>query len=106
LSRLTSADLPNAQALDPDYYPDWNIKLVERSREHVSHCVDWIRQAIMCHSDTSVIVCASLSSLSFLFPPTLLQMAMERACQPEHAARAYPAYLSGLRADTGVGTAE
>ncbi|KAJ7446319.1 hypothetical protein FB451DRAFT_1567858 [Mycena latifolia] len=44
------------KALDPEYYPDWNIKAVERAREHVSHCVDWIRQAIMCHSDTSVIV--------------------------------------------------
>ncbi|KAJ7028301.1 hypothetical protein C8F04DRAFT_66154 [Mycena alexandri] len=43
-------------ALDPDYYPEWNIKTNERSREHVSHCVDWIRHAIMCHSDTSVIV--------------------------------------------------
>ncbi|KAF7341323.1 hypothetical protein MVEN_01868600 [Mycena venus] len=44
------------KALDPDYYPDWNIKTVERAREHVSHCVDWIRESIMCHSDTSVIV--------------------------------------------------
>ncbi|KAJ7679918.1 hypothetical protein B0H17DRAFT_943731, partial [Mycena rosella] len=44
------------KALDPDYYPDWNINAVERSREHVSHCVDWIRQATMCHSDTSVLV--------------------------------------------------
>ncbi|KAJ7775804.1 hypothetical protein B0H14DRAFT_2631836 [Mycena olivaceomarginata] len=44
------------KALDPDYYPDWNIKIVERAREHVSHCVDWIRESIMCHSDTSVIV--------------------------------------------------
>ncbi|KAJ6537974.1 hypothetical protein B0H19DRAFT_1181426 [Mycena capillaripes] len=43
-------------ALDPDYYPDWNIKTMERAREHVSHCVDWIRHSIMCHSDTSVIV--------------------------------------------------
>ncbi|KAJ7890379.1 hypothetical protein B0H13DRAFT_877701 [Mycena leptocephala] len=44
------------KALDPDYYTDWNIKTVERAREHVSHCVDWIRYSIMCHSDTSVIV--------------------------------------------------
>ncbi|KAJ7120701.1 hypothetical protein C8R43DRAFT_1034024 [Mycena crocata] len=44
------------KALDPDYYPDWNIKNVQHSREHVSHCVDWIRQSIMCHADTSVIV--------------------------------------------------
>ncbi|KAJ6583483.1 hypothetical protein DFH09DRAFT_1029141 [Mycena vulgaris] len=44
------------KALDPEYYPDWNINMVDRAREHVSHCVDWIRQAIMCHSDTSVLV--------------------------------------------------
>ncbi|KAK7019620.1 hypothetical protein R3P38DRAFT_3319284 [Favolaschia claudopus] len=43
-------------ALDPEYYPEWNIKLVKHSREHVSHCVDWLRQSIMCHVDTSVIV--------------------------------------------------
>ncbi|KAK6969383.1 hypothetical protein R3P38DRAFT_3243499 [Favolaschia claudopus] len=43
-------------ALDPEYYPEWNIKLVQRSREHVSHCVDWLRESIMCHVDISVIV--------------------------------------------------
>ncbi|KAJ6496924.1 hypothetical protein DFH09DRAFT_945732 [Mycena vulgaris] len=44
------------KALDPDYYPDSNIKTSEPSRKHVSHCVDWLRNSIMCHSDTSVIV--------------------------------------------------
>ncbi|KAJ7256023.1 hypothetical protein C8J57DRAFT_1075190 [Mycena rebaudengoi] len=43
-------------ALDPDYYPDLNMKTSEPSRKHISHCVDWLRNSIMCHSDTSVIV--------------------------------------------------
>ncbi|KAJ7243061.1 hypothetical protein C8J57DRAFT_1726205 [Mycena rebaudengoi] len=44
------------KALDPDYYPDWDIKKGGFASEHVSHCVEWIRNSIMCHSDTSVIV--------------------------------------------------
>ncbi|KAL0576585.1 hypothetical protein V5O48_005378 [Marasmius crinis-equi] len=44
------------KALDPGYYPDWNITASEKSAQHVSHCIDWIRQSIMCHADTSVIV--------------------------------------------------
>ncbi|CAK5276540.1 unnamed protein product [Mycena citricolor] len=50
-------------ALDPDYYPDWRISTtgnwIESQRnatEHVGHCLDWIRQDLMCHADTSVIV--------------------------------------------------
>ncbi|KAF7326324.1 hypothetical protein MKEN_00485800 [Mycena kentingensis (nom. inval.)] len=46
-------------ALDPLYYPDWDIynpANAENATTHVSHCVDWIRQSIMCHGDTSVLV--------------------------------------------------
>ncbi|KAF7326334.1 hypothetical protein MKEN_00487000 [Mycena kentingensis (nom. inval.)] len=46
-------------ALDPAYYPDWDIHNpanAENATTHVSHCVDWIRQSIMCHGDTSVLV--------------------------------------------------
>ncbi|KAJ7160629.1 hypothetical protein C8R43DRAFT_1176994 [Mycena crocata] len=50
-------------ALDPDYYPEWRISTTNNRipsqtnvTRHVSHCVDWIRQAIQCSSDTSVIV--------------------------------------------------
>ncbi|KAJ7449171.1 hypothetical protein FB451DRAFT_753621 [Mycena latifolia] len=50
-------------ALDPDYYPDWRISTTnnwipsqKNATEHVSHCIDWIRQSIMCNGDTSVIV--------------------------------------------------
>ncbi|KAJ7696318.1 hypothetical protein B0H17DRAFT_929641, partial [Mycena rosella] len=50
-------------ALDPDYYPDWRISTTHNyiasqtnATEHVSHCVDWIRQSLMCNGDTSVIV--------------------------------------------------
>ncbi|KAJ7471286.1 hypothetical protein B0H11DRAFT_2041105 [Mycena galericulata] len=50
-------------ALDPDYYPDWRISTSnnwipsqKNATEHVAHCVDWIRQSIMCNADTSVIV--------------------------------------------------
>ncbi|KAJ7318184.1 hypothetical protein DFH08DRAFT_1037117 [Mycena albidolilacea] len=32
------------------------MKTSEPSRKHISHCVDWLRNSIMCHSDTSVIV--------------------------------------------------
>jgi len=51
------------KALDPDYYTDWRISTTgnhiperKNATEHVGHCVDWIRQSIMCHADTSVIV--------------------------------------------------
>ncbi|KAJ7160632.1 hypothetical protein C8R43DRAFT_1233822 [Mycena crocata] len=50
-------------ALDPDYYPEWRISTTNNQipsqtnvTRHVSHCVDWIRQALQCSSDTSVIV--------------------------------------------------
>ncbi|KAJ7263055.1 hypothetical protein C8J57DRAFT_1334565 [Mycena rebaudengoi] len=50
-------------ALDPDYYPDWKISTTnnlipsqKNATEHVYHCVDWIRQSLMCAGDTSVIV--------------------------------------------------
>jgi len=44
------------KALDPGYYPDWDISRFKNASEHVIHCVDWIRQSIMCNADTSVIV--------------------------------------------------
>ncbi|KAJ6540151.1 hypothetical protein DFH09DRAFT_1368557 [Mycena vulgaris] len=50
-------------ALDPDYYPDWRVSTTnnwipsqKNATEHVSHCVDWIRQSVQCAGDTSVIV--------------------------------------------------
>ncbi|KAK7052481.1 hypothetical protein R3P38DRAFT_2860572 [Favolaschia claudopus] len=50
-------------ALDPDYYPDWRISTTnnhipsqKNATDHVGHCIDWIRQSLMCSSDTSVIV--------------------------------------------------
>ncbi|KAJ6629332.1 hypothetical protein B0H10DRAFT_1986679 [Mycena sp. CBHHK59/15] len=50
-------------ALDPDYYPDWRISTTnnwiptqKNATEHVSHCLSWIRESIMCNGDTSVIV--------------------------------------------------
>ncbi|KAJ7158962.1 hypothetical protein C8R43DRAFT_1124603 [Mycena crocata] len=50
-------------ALDPDYYPEWRISTTnhwipsqKNATQHVSHCVDWIRQTLQCSSDTSVIV--------------------------------------------------
>ncbi|KAF7345933.1 hypothetical protein MVEN_01615600 [Mycena venus] len=49
-------------ALDPDYYPDYRMSISNTSstslknRKHVLHCLDWIRQALMCNADTSVVV--------------------------------------------------
>ncbi|KAK7052479.1 hypothetical protein R3P38DRAFT_2860562 [Favolaschia claudopus] len=50
-------------ALDPDYYSDWRISTTnnyipsqKNATDHVGHCIDWIRQSLMCSSDTSVIV--------------------------------------------------
>ncbi|KAJ7625180.1 hypothetical protein B0H17DRAFT_1218853 [Mycena rosella] len=70
-------------ALDPDYYPDWRISTTNNlipsqkdATEHVcksllypssfkadtsvpgcvAHCMEWMRQVIMCAGDTSVIV--------------------------------------------------
>ncbi|KAJ7641907.1 hypothetical protein FB45DRAFT_901314 [Roridomyces roridus] len=58
-------------ALDPDYYPDWRISTSnnhiatqKNATDHISHCVDWIRQSIMCHADTSVIVWQWAASLN------------------------------------------
>jgi hypothetical protein len=43
------------QALYPDYYPD--MRLGNRKvDEHVGHCIDTLRQSLMCTSDTSTIV--------------------------------------------------
>ncbi|KAJ7305606.1 hypothetical protein DFH08DRAFT_976170 [Mycena albidolilacea] len=50
-------------ALDSDYYSDWRISTSNNyiptqksAAGHVAHCIDWLRQSIMCHADTSVIV--------------------------------------------------
>ncbi|KAJ7513185.1 hypothetical protein B0H11DRAFT_2268125 [Mycena galericulata] len=50
-------------ALDPDYYPEMRISTTnnrvpeqEDITKHIGHCVDWLRQSIMCTGDTSVIV--------------------------------------------------
>ncbi|KAJ7791383.1 hypothetical protein B0H13DRAFT_1521822, partial [Mycena leptocephala] len=49
-------------ALDPDYYPDWRISTTnnwipsQKNATQQSHCLSWLRQSIMCNSDTSVIV--------------------------------------------------
>ncbi|KAF5312401.1 hypothetical protein D9619_003706 [Psilocybe cf. subviscida] len=43
------------QALYPDYYPD--MRLGEpQADEHIGHCIDAIRQGLMCSADTSTIV--------------------------------------------------
>ncbi|KAF7346864.1 hypothetical protein MSAN_01825800 [Mycena sanguinolenta] len=50
-------------ALDPDYYPDWRISTSKNwipsqkyATEHLWHCLDYVRQAIMCSGDTNMIV--------------------------------------------------
>ncbi|KAJ7643273.1 hypothetical protein B0H17DRAFT_1104421 [Mycena rosella] len=50
-------------ALDPDYYPDWRISTTNSSiplqkdaTDHISHCMEWIRQAVTCSGDTSLVV--------------------------------------------------
>ncbi|KAJ6531180.1 hypothetical protein B0H19DRAFT_1082138 [Mycena capillaripes] len=44
------------KALHPSYYPDWDISKGGYPQDHISHCIEWIRHSIMCHSDTSVVV--------------------------------------------------
>ncbi|KAF7324952.1 hypothetical protein MKEN_00537600 [Mycena kentingensis (nom. inval.)] len=39
------------KGLHKDYYQEQAMEL-----DHLDHCIDWIRQALMCASDTSVIV--------------------------------------------------
>ncbi|KAJ7626551.1 hypothetical protein DFH06DRAFT_1227968 [Mycena polygramma] len=62
-------------ALDPDYYPEWRISTTNNSipehqsaTDHISHCVDWIRQSVMCAGDTSVIVWQWQDSLNTTLP--------------------------------------
>ncbi|KAJ7210215.1 hypothetical protein B0H12DRAFT_1221871 [Mycena haematopus] len=48
--------------LDPDYYPEYRMSsndssaLAKDARQHVLHCLDWVRQALMCNADISVVV--------------------------------------------------
>ncbi|KAK7061756.1 hypothetical protein R3P38DRAFT_3490815, partial [Favolaschia claudopus] len=47
------------QALHPDHYPNWGMHTIHgvSSRQfHIDHCVERIRQGIMCNADTSVLV--------------------------------------------------
>ncbi|KAF7344863.1 hypothetical protein MVEN_01648100 [Mycena venus] len=51
------------QYLDPDYYPDWRISTTTNfipsqidATAHILHCVDFVRQSLMCSGDTSVLV--------------------------------------------------
>lgn len=43
------------KALYPERYPDMALG-TDQSDEHVGHCIDAIRQGLMCAADTSVIV--------------------------------------------------
>ncbi|KAJ7692053.1 hypothetical protein B0H17DRAFT_1061792 [Mycena rosella] len=42
------------KALHPAYYPEWDITKVSYAKTHISHCVEWLRRSITCHSDVSV----------------------------------------------------
>ncbi|KAJ7452806.1 hypothetical protein FB451DRAFT_1409109 [Mycena latifolia] len=50
-------------ALDPDYYPEARVSTTSNfipsqkdATLHISHCLDYLRQAAMCHGDTSAVV--------------------------------------------------
>ncbi|KAF7346863.1 hypothetical protein MSAN_01825700 [Mycena sanguinolenta] len=50
-------------ALDPDYYSDWRISTTNNfipsqidATAHILHCVDYVRQSLMCSGDTSMLV--------------------------------------------------
>ncbi|KAJ7467495.1 hypothetical protein FB451DRAFT_1137328 [Mycena latifolia] len=50
-------------ALDPDYYPNWRISTTNNfipsqidATAHIVHCIDYVRQSLMCSSDTSMLV--------------------------------------------------
>ncbi|KAF5313157.1 hypothetical protein D9619_003702 [Psilocybe cf. subviscida] len=43
------------QALYPEHYPDMALGQ-PKADEHIGHCIDSIRQSLMCHADTSTIV--------------------------------------------------
>ncbi|KAK1488987.1 hypothetical protein CTAM01_11311 [Colletotrichum tamarilloi] len=42
------------QALYPDYYFKGNVKLKRHLEDHIDHCVDNIRMALMCKADISI----------------------------------------------------
>ncbi|KAJ6530659.1 hypothetical protein B0H19DRAFT_967484, partial [Mycena capillaripes] len=44
------------KALNPTYYPNWGVHRFSTREFHIAHCVERIRQALMCHADTSVLV--------------------------------------------------
>ncbi|KAJ7349881.1 hypothetical protein DFH08DRAFT_807217 [Mycena albidolilacea] len=58
------------KALDPVYYPEWDITKVQYARDHISHCVEWIRSSIMCHSDISVVVWQWDAQANYTVPKT------------------------------------
>ncbi|KAJ6555968.1 hypothetical protein B0H19DRAFT_1292866, partial [Mycena capillaripes] len=44
------------QALHPTYYPNWGMHTIGSRESHIDHCVERIRQGLMCNVDTSVLV--------------------------------------------------
>ncbi|KAJ7840997.1 hypothetical protein B0H13DRAFT_1731986 [Mycena leptocephala] len=58
------------KALDPMYYPEWDTTKVQYARDHISHCVEWIRSSIMCHSDISVVVWQWDARANYTMPRT------------------------------------
>ncbi|KAL0778752.1 hypothetical protein CaCOL14_005010 [Colletotrichum acutatum] len=50
--RLSDASV--RQALYPDYYFKGNVKLKRHLEDHIDHCVDNIRMALMCKADISI----------------------------------------------------
>ncbi|KAJ6629331.1 hypothetical protein B0H10DRAFT_1939740 [Mycena sp. CBHHK59/15] len=43
------------KALNFEYYTEMDPRVVE-TNDHLNHCVDWLRQSLMCAGDTSVVV--------------------------------------------------
>lgn len=47
-------------AYTPELYPEWAVSLERMNDElipyHVDHCIDEIRQSLMCHADITLLV--------------------------------------------------
>ncbi|KAJ7120010.1 hypothetical protein C8R46DRAFT_1019907 [Mycena filopes] len=60
------------KALHPVYYPEWDITKGGYPQDHITHCVEWLRHSIMCHSDTSVVVWQWNTELNQTSPNTTI----------------------------------
>ena len=80
--------------LDIEYYAESMTLPPEYRRMHVDHCVDHLRQAILCHGDlTPVTMTPVMANTSLPYPVTFYLGQTER----EHTCRNHEAILQWVK---------